>query len=324
MIRHAGARSGALALQANTALKMPEALNWEREGGDWPMRDSSRFVQAGGLRWHVQITGSGPALLLVHGTGSSAHSWRRLVPLVSDHYTVVVPDLPGHAFTQAPARAEGFTLPAMADALAALIAALGLKPALVMGHSAGAAIALRAVLDGGLAADAVVSLNGALLPFGGAAGTVFAPLAKALVSIPWVPRLMAWRAESRTAVADLLRDTGSNLRADDVDLYARLFRNEGHVASTLAMMANWDLNPLVRDLPGLAVPLVLVAADNDKAISPADSERIMTRVKGATRIRLPGLGHLAHEERPDLIPPLLETAERLSQPHSFIAPRAVR
>ena len=36
----------------------------------------SRFVEAAGLRWHVQILGNGPTLLLVHGTGASTHSWR--------------------------------------------------------------------------------------------------------------------------------------------------------------------------------------------------------------------------------------------------------
>lgn len=312
------------AFKEKPALTMPEGLNFERESSTWPMCEASRFVEAGGLKWHVQISGSGPVLLLVHGTGSSTHSWRRLVPLVAGDYTVVAPDLPGHAFTQAPRDADGFTLPAMAHALASLMAELALKPAIVMGHSAGAAIALRAILDQRLPAGAVISLNGALLPFGGAAGTFFSPLAKALVSMSWVPRLMAWRAQSRTAVENLLRDTGSNLKADDIDLYARLFRNEAHVAATLAMMANWDLNPLVRDLTKLSIPLVLVAADNDKAISPEDSERVMARVTDAARIRLPGLGHLAHEERPDLILPVLETARRLSQPHSGLAPRAVK
>ncbi len=40
-----------------------------RAGRDWPNREASRFVTAGGLTWHVQEAGEGPVLLLVHGTG---------------------------------------------------------------------------------------------------------------------------------------------------------------------------------------------------------------------------------------------------------------
>ena len=73
---------------------------WEREGRDWPNRTYSRFVQAARLRWHVQLMGDGPALLLLHGTGAATHSWRALAPLLAERFTVVAPDLPGHGFTQ--------------------------------------------------------------------------------------------------------------------------------------------------------------------------------------------------------------------------------
>ena len=77
-------------------------LSWERDGRDWPNREASRFVEAGGLRWHVQQMGRGPVLLLLHGTGASTHSWRALLPLLAKSFTVVAPDLPGHGFTATP------------------------------------------------------------------------------------------------------------------------------------------------------------------------------------------------------------------------------
>ena len=57
------------------------ASAWEREKSDWPNREASRFVDAGGLRWHVQQAGSGPVLLLVHGTGASSHLARNVARL---------------------------------------------------------------------------------------------------------------------------------------------------------------------------------------------------------------------------------------------------
>ena len=78
---------------------MPARLDWTVDGADWPNRDASRFVEAGGLRWHVQVMGTGPVALLVHGMGASSHSWRDVAPLLASRFTVIIPDLPGHAFT---------------------------------------------------------------------------------------------------------------------------------------------------------------------------------------------------------------------------------
>ena len=75
-------------------------LDWAKDGADWPNRQYSRFVEAAGMRWHVQVMGQGPALLLLHGTGAATHSWRDVMPKLAGHYTVVAIDLPGHAFTQ--------------------------------------------------------------------------------------------------------------------------------------------------------------------------------------------------------------------------------
>ena len=129
---------------------MSEPPLWEREGQDWPNRAASQFVQAAGLRWHVQRLGSGPTLLLVHGTGAATHSWRRLAPLLGHHFEVVAPDMPGHGFTPMP-RAQQLSLPYMAGALSALLEALAVRPTLVVGHSAGAAVLIRMCLDGRIA-----------------------------------------------------------------------------------------------------------------------------------------------------------------------------
>ncbi len=283
---------------------MSHALSIDRDGAGWPGGSETLFVVSDGLRWRVQRLGQGPIVLLVHGTGSSAHSWRRVVPLLQDRFTIIAPDLPGHGLTGNPGN-RGLTLPGMASALSRLMTSLSLSPQLVAGHSAGAAIAIRAVLDGGLQPAAIISVNGALLPLGGFAGGLFSPLAKLLVTQSWVPRLMAWRAGNRNAVESILKDTGSELSAGDISYYARLFQNEDHVAATLAMMANWDLVPLARDMSRLETLLVLVAAANDKAIRPADADRAAKIVKRTEVVHLTGLGHLAHEENPAAIAGLI-------------------
>lgn len=285
-------------------------LAWERDGRDWPNREASRFVDAGGVRWHVQQMGCGPTVLLVHGTGASTHSWRTLAPILAEHFAVVSMDLPGHGFTRAPGD-RALSLPGMAQGLTALLAALDVSPSLAVGHSAGAAILLRMALDGHLPARGIVSLNGAILPFRGVASHIFSPLAKLLVLNPFVPRFFAWGASGPVSVERLIRNTGSAIDAEGVALYARLLRDPAHVSGALRMMANWDLEALARDLPRLTTPLMLVAAGEDRTIAPDDAFRVKERLPHATVEYVRGLGHLAHEERPAVIAGIIEKAAEM-------------
>jgi magnesium chelatase accessory protein len=277
---------------------MSGSLVWENEGKDWPHRESSRFVKAGGLRWHVQVAGEGPVMLLLHGTGASTHSWRGLLPLLVKNFTVVVPDLPGHGFTSTPSN-DHLSLPAMARAVQALLTVLDMKPEFIVGHSAGVAIALRMCLDGLMAPRAVVGINAALMPFGGMASQVFPVMAKLLVLNPFVPRFVAWRAEDKTAVTRLIHGTGSRLDATGLELYRRLFSSKAHVAATLGMMANWQLEGLQRDMRKLVVPLTLIVGEADKAVPPEDARKIKRIVPHATITSMRSVGHLCHEERPE-------------------------
>ncbi len=280
---------------------------WSRDGRDWPNREASRFVEAGGLRWHVQVMGRGPVLLLAHGTASSTHSWRALMPLLAPHFTVVAPDLPGHGFTSMPPSGR-LSLPGMAEALGALVRTLDTPPILAAGHSAGAAVLVRMALDGRIAPGGLVGLNAALMPIGREHSEFFSRSAKLLAGLPFVPQVFAWGASNRSVAERLLRDTGSTIEPRGVELYARLFRRSGHLAAALGMMANWDLKPLLRDLPRLRPPLTLVVGDRDRTIPPSDARRVKEALPSARIVALPGLGHLAHEERPERVAEIVRRA----------------
>lgn len=278
---------------------------WSVEGRDWPNRTASRFVDTPRLRWHVQVMGDGPVLLLLHGTGAATHSWRDFAPLLAERFTVVAPDLPGHGFTTG-RPAGGLAMPAMARAVADLVAALGLVPTAIVGHSAGAATAARMILDGLAAPAAFVGLSPALLPFPGLAATLFPGLARLLFVNPFAPHVFAAMARGPGEAGRFLeRATGSRLDAAGVDLYRRLFATSEHCAGAITMMADWDLATLARDLPRVRTPSLFVHGDKDAAI-PLDSvERAAALMPGGQVEVLAGLGHLAHEEQPARVAPLV-------------------
>jgi magnesium chelatase accessory protein len=286
---------------------MSAGPRWSVEGRDWPNRAHSRFVDAGGLRWHVQQLGEGPVMLLLHGTGAATHSWRDLAPLLASDFTIVAPDLPGHGFTTG-RPAGGLTMPAMARAIGDLLDALALRPQIIVGHSAGAAIAVRMALDRLADPGAIVGLAAALLPFPGFGAALFPTLARLLFVNPFAPHLFAGIARSGGETARfLLRSTGSRIDAAGIACYERLFGCPGHCAGALAMMADWDLDHLARDLPRLAAPLRLIHGEADRAIPLARAREAAALVADGQLTVLPGLGHLAHEERPAEVAAIVRT-----------------
>lgn len=276
---------------------MSGRLQWQSDGADWPHRAQSQFIKADGLTLHCQIAGQGPDILLLHGTGASSHSWRDLFAPLTRHFRIIVPDLPGHAFSD-PLPAGRLSLDGMAHAIARLMGEINATPIMIAGHSAGAAIAIQMALKGLANPQAIVSINGALRPFGGIASQIFPPLARLLVLNPFVPSFFAWRAEDPNAVAQLIEGTGSRITEEGLDYYRRLFRSRAHVAATLKMMANWDLDELNRHLPNLRSRLILIAAQNDKAVEPDTARSIKKRLPDTQLILMRDVGHLCHEEEP--------------------------
>ncbi len=277
---------------------MKAALDWERTGQGWPNRETSQFVEAGGLLWHVQRMGAGPELLLLHGTGASCHSWRGAMPMLAEYFTLTVPDLPGHAFTAGALRG-GITLANVTNALAALLEELRVSPKLVVGHSAGAAIALDYAGKHNRELP-VIGFAPAVMPFPGLAAKLFPAMAKMLFVNPLVPRMFA--ATTRIpgeAERFMRRATGSQIAPEDLRCYEALLGNHRHCEGALAMMADWDLDGFSENLFAIPNPALLVHGRKDKAVPTGSVEAAASRLSNAELELLPELGHLLHEEAPD-------------------------
>ena len=97
-----------------------------------------RWSEARGVRLRWFEGGSGPTLMLIHGYGGAASNWTLVAPPLLERYRVIVPDLPGHGGSSAlpgpPERIDPY-----AERMAALLG----EPAVLVGHSLGAVVALR-------------------------------------------------------------------------------------------------------------------------------------------------------------------------------------
>lgn len=264
---------------------------------DWPQREHSRSVHSGGVHWHVQVAGQGPVVLMLHGTGGSAHSWAGLLPALARQATVVVPDLPGHGFTTGAKLAE-LSLPRMAQALVALLATLGLPPAtLVVGHSAGAALALRLALDSPEPPRAVLGFAPSLVAPPALYTRWLAPWVNPVATSTPVARLMAAVAGPSGFIDLLLASTGSQLTLAQREPYKRLFAQRSHVRGAVGFMAGADLPALNADCSQLRSQAAFVLGANDRWIPENSLRPVIQRHLPQAEVQVWQGGHLVHEEQ---------------------------
>lgn len=269
---------------------------------DWPFSHASRHIACAPHLWHVQDLGTGPTLLLIHGAGGATHSFRHLIPhLLADHRVIAI-DLPGQGFSVLGAR-HRCGVDAMAEDLARLVAQQGWEPAALVGHSAGAAIALR--LAEIRPVRAVIGINAALGKFEGLAGWLFPAMARLLALTPFAAQIFSRMAGTPSKVRQLITSTGSQIDAAGLAQYLHLVRMPSHVSATLAMMAQWNLDAMTDRLGRQNTPCLFITASGDRAVPASVSQKVALAMPNARWVNLPGYGHLVHEEAADTVARIL-------------------
>ena len=273
-------------------------MQWANYRSTWPHAQHSQFIQAGGIQWHVQIMGQGPVLLLLHGTGSGSFSWRGLMPLLSAHFQIIAPDLPGHAFTSRGPEGS-LSMQGMSEGLRALLLQLNVTPSIIGGHSAGAAIAANMLLQQrALSQTQLIGFNPAWLPLPGLPSLIFRPAAKLAAINPVSAWATAKLASKPAMIEKSILQTGSQLDAQGLALYQSVFSHSGHVHSVLNMMAAWQLDTLSKSLPQLQNKVSILVGMQDQTVPPSMAHEACKLMPQARVFEQHGLGHLAHEEDP--------------------------
>lgn len=266
---------------------------------DWPLAEASNSAAVSPYRWHLAALGDGPGMLWLHGAGASAHSWGALAPFFAPNHRIIAPDLPGHGLTRARGMRAG--LEPMTTDLAALTKDIGATPEVIIGHSAGGALALSLAQKLPARPRAVIVLSGALENFGGLAGVLFPAMARMLAINPLAAPLLARSARNPGAVDRVIAATGTKLQPDALRPYQHLISDRRHIAGTLAMMAAWSLSGLAQALPQIDLPVLFLHGAGDEAVRPDVARRAAAAMPNAQIEILEGLGHLIHEEAPDQV-----------------------
>jgi len=273
-------------------------MPWETLKNQWPNSQHSQFIHTSDVRWHVQIFGEGPPLLLLHGLGSSTHTWRGMAPFLSKHYRLIAVDTPGHAFSSIPST-SGATFEGMAKSLRELLDTLRIWPTAVMGHSAGACLAAKLLLNTpNMPAPALVALNPAWLPLPGLANWMFPVSAKLIALNPLSAWLFAKHMTKDLVIQKILSSTGSHLSEADIFFYRVLMQSPAHLKGVLQMMSHWNLGKLPEQLSQLRGRVLIQAGINDLTIPFGHAVTSHHKITQSHLHPLSDLGHLAHEEKP--------------------------
>lgn len=267
----------------------------------------ARRAALGGGELHYYEAGSGaaPPLVLVHGLGDEADTWRHVIPALAERRRVIALDLPG--FGRSDALSGGASLTALARAVAGLLAVLGIARATLVGSSLGAGVVQRLALARPGLAERLVLVGGAL------------PAQRSLPRGPLLLFLLPGMGElAYTSLRRSQEEAYATLRPyyHDIDalppedraflrerVWARVWsdKQRGAFLSALRWLA---LDQAVRAdryrdlLLRSAVPTTLIWGDHDAIMPPAVGQQLAAALPSASLHTIPRCGHLPQQERP--------------------------
>lgn len=260
----------------------------------------SRFVQVNAIDLHYKEYGEGEqALILLHGFGASLFSWRDVMePLAAEH-TVIAFDRPAFGLTQRPMQWEGetpYSQKAQVELTIALLDELGLESAVLIGHSAGGAVAVQTALEHPDRVDALVLVAPALE--GRNQG-----LTQLLLNIPQVRRLgPLFVRVAATRGVDVVRmawHDKDTLNDEVLDGYTKPLQAENWDRALWEFARAAGSENLQSRLEELTMPVQIITGDADKIVHPQASIAA-AQVLGVEPVIFQYCGHLPHEEYPDI------------------------
>lgn len=252
----------------------------------------SRRVRAGNAAFSYLEAGSGPALVLLHGIGSAAASFRPQLEMLSAQFRVVAWDAPGYA-ASTPLAIPHPGAGDYAAALDAWLGALGIDRCHLVGQSLGTLIAARFAAD---QPGRVLSLTLAGLARGH--GRLPQAERQRLLEqrLDDVGRLGPHGMAAKRAARLLGRDATESIRQTVADIMARI-RAAGY-AQAARMLSTGDIMADLVRLPA-GLPIQIIVGEDDAITPAAVNLEIAAALPAASAHVIPCAGHTLYLEKPD-------------------------
>ena len=259
------------------------------------------YESSGGLVAY-DVIGSGPPVVLIHGTPFSSRVWRKIVPKLVEKRAVYVFDLIGYGASE---KREGqdVSLAAQGRVVAELLDYWGLNEPDVVGHDFGGATALRTHLLEGRDFNSIALIDAvALSPW----GSPFYRLVREYVGV--FRQIPAYMHEAM--VAAYVRDaTHVPMSDEELEPYiAPWLGPEGQDAFYRQISQNDQrYTDEMQVLYGeIKRPVLILWGETDKWISPEKGEQLQATIPGSRLHKIPEAAHLAMEDAPGAVAEALE------------------
>jgi 2-succinyl-6-hydroxy-2,4-cyclohexadiene-1-carboxylate synthase len=252
-------------------------------------------VELDGLGLNVEVAGSGPPVVLLHGFTGSAAGWAPLVDALASEYTTLAVDIVGHGQSDAPDDVDRYRMRRCVDDLVAAVRALGHDRATWLGYSMGGRTALQVAVHRPEAVAALV-LEGATAGLEGAERASRIESDEALADRIEREGVEAfvdfWQAVPLFATqASMAEETQASIRA------GRLANRAVGLANSLRGMGAGAQDPVHERLSRVLTPVLLVAGALDEKFSAIAGE-LQQVLPSSTVNLIDDAGHAAHVERP--------------------------
>ncbi|HEY7074209.1 MAG TPA: alpha/beta fold hydrolase [Solirubrobacteraceae bacterium] len=262
-----------------------------------------RTVSARGLDFHVAEAGAGEPIVLLHGWPQHWWAWRRVVPLLAPHGRLVMPDLRGFGWSDAPD--DGYDKPNMARDLLAVMDALGLERVRLVAHDWGARIGVLACLEAPERFAAVLALS-CPLPIVQLSPRQLLEVWRFAYQLVFSAPAVGERVLSNPGFIRWLLRAGSATSgvwtAEDLDVYAAVIAEPARARASVHLYRTFLLREARRSPGGrLHVPACLMTGERDSAVPPVLIEGSERGADALAVETVPGAGHFLPEERPELV-----------------------
>lgn len=260
-----------------------------------------QYVVVHGYRRAFRVSGSGPALLLLHGLACDSSTWADVIPALAEQYTVIAPDLLGHGESDKPD--ADYSLGGYANGMRDLLTVLGIDKVTVVGHSFGGGIAMQFAYQFPDRTERVVLVST------GGLGKEVSPLIRFL-TVPGsglvigVATLRPWRPLVAATLRALSRLPVTLVR--DLDEVARIYEALADPAERTAVqrvtshVLNWRgqfVTMTDRSYLARLMPVLVVWGRDDMVIPSAHADLAPTQVSDVHV--LPDSGHFPHKDHPE-------------------------